>query len=79
MPGRVDDVDLDRLAGLRIGDRDGGVFSQDRDAALAFELVRIHDPLGDHLVLAEHPRLLEHPVHQRRFAMVDVRDDGDIA
>lgn len=26
LPGRVDNVNLDRLAGLRIGDPDGGVF-----------------------------------------------------
>ena len=35
--------------------------------------------LLDLLVLAEDPGLAEHLVHQRRLAVIDVRDDGDIA
>ena len=58
---------------------DGGVLGENRDAALALELVRVHDPLGDPLVGAEDAALVEQGVDQRRLAMIDVGDDGDVA
>ena len=58
---------------------DGGVLGQDGDAALALQLVGIHDALGHHLIGAEGARLAEHGVHQRGFAVVNVSDDGDVA
>ncbi len=54
------------------------ILGQNRDAALAFELVGVHDPLGDCLILAEHSRLRQHPVHQRGLPVVDGSNDGDI-
>ncbi len=39
----------------------------------------IHHPLGDPLIVAECAGLLEKPVDQRRLAMVDMGDDGDVA
>ena len=71
--GRVDDVDLDAAI------HDRRVLGQDRDAALALQVVRVHDQLADLLVLAEDVALLEQAVHQRRLAMVDVRDDRHVA
>ena len=71
--GGVDDVDL--LAFVE----DGGVFGEDGDAALALELVGIHDPLGDGFIGAESPGLAEKAVNQGGLAVVDVGDDGDIA
>jgi hypothetical protein len=73
VPGCVDDVDLDPAVA------DGRVLREDRDALLALEVHRVHDALGDVLVLAERARLPEHRVDQRRLAVVDVRDDRDVA
>ena len=57
------------------------------DAALAMIVIprsfsrsfEIHDPLGDPLILAEGAGLLEQAVHERRLAVIDVGDNGDIA
>ena len=56
-----------------------GDLGEDGDAALALEVVGIHRPLGDPLILAEGAGLGEQPVDQRRFAVVDVGNDGNIA
>ncbi len=72
VPRRVDDVDLDAL----VADR--GVLRQDGDAALALQIVAVHDPLHEPLVRAEGAGLLQQPIHERRLAMVDVRDDRDV-
>ena len=71
--GGVDDVDL----GVAVVD--GGVLGQDGDAALALQVVGVHDPLAVLLVGAEHPALLQQRVHQGGLAVVDVGDDGDVA
>ena len=71
--GRVDDIDQDVLV------VHGGVLRQDGDAPLALELVAVHGPLGHPLVDAKHPGLPEHGVDERGLAVIDVRDDGDIA
>ena len=73
MAGRVDDVELH----VAVADR--GVLREDRDALLALEIHRVHDALGDVLVLAERAGLPEHGVDQRRLAVVDVGDDRDVA
>ena len=71
--GRVDDVDVGALP------LDRAVLGQDRDAALALEVVRVHDALGDLLVGAEGAALAQQLVDQRRLAVVDVGDDGDVS
>ncbi len=71
--GGVDDVDARPLPG------DGGELREDGDAALALEVVRVHRAVGDDLARAELPRLPQEPVHQSRLAVVDVRNDGDVA
>ena len=58
---------------------DGGVLGENRDAALALEVGVVHRALGDPLVGAEDPALVEHRVDQRRLAVIDVGDDGDVA
>src|SRR5262249_18777635 len=73
MTRRIDDVDLD----LTIVD--GGVLRHDRDAALAFEIHRVHDTLGDLLVGAKNSRLTQHAIDQCGFAVIDVGNDGDVA
>jgi uncharacterized membrane protein YgcG len=69
----VDDVDFDPL------ERDCRVFRQDRDPPLLLQVVGIHDPLFNHLIVAKHFGLAQHGVDERRLAVVDVRDDGDVA
>ena len=71
--GGVDDVDPRALP------FDRSRLGKDGDPAFAFDVVRIHRPLGDRLVLAEAARLLEQLIDQRRLAVVDVGDDGDVA
>jgi len=71
--GRVHDVDLHVLV------VDGRVLGHDGDALLALQVDRVHDPLGHVLVGAEDARLPQHGVHEGRFAVIDVRDDGDVA
>ena len=70
---RVHDVDLHVLV------VDGRVLGHDGDALLALEVDRVHDPLGHVLVGAEDAGLPQHGVHQGGLAVVDVRDDGDVA
>jgi hypothetical protein len=70
---RVDDVDL----GILVVDR--GVLGEDGNAALFFEVVGIHDAVLHRFVGTEGAGLAEHGVDQRGLAVVDVRDDGDIA
>ena len=57
---------------------DAGVLGENRDAALALQLVRVHHALGHFFVGAEDAALPEHGVDQRGFAVVDVRNDGDV-
>ena len=73
MSGGVDDVDLGILV------HDSGVLGEDGDAALTLDVVRVHDTVGNCLILAEYAALLEHLVHKRGLAVVDVGDDGDVA
>ncbi len=70
---RVDDVD----AGVLPDDR--GRLGEDGDAALLLEVVRVHRPFLDPLVVAEGPGLRQELVDERRLAVVDVGDDGDVA
>ncbi len=69
----VDHVDLDALV------LDGDVLREDRDATLALLVVGVKNPLLDLLVLAEGVGGLQHLVDQRGLAVVDVRDDCDVA
>ena len=71
--GSVDNVDRDALV------LDTGVLGQDRDAALAFQVVGVHHALNHELILAEHLGLAQHAVYQGCLTMIDVSDDGDIA
>jgi hypothetical protein len=71
--GGVDDVDLHAA----VGDR--GVLREDGDPLLPLEVVRVHDALDELLVRAEHAGLAQHEVDEGGLAVVDVRDDGDVA
>ena len=69
----VDDVDV------RAGIVDGRVLREDRDAAFALDVVRVHHAFGDVLVRGEGAGLVQQLVDQCRLAVVDVGDDRDIA
>ena len=70
---RVDDVERDVAVPHR------GVLREDRDALLALEVVRVHHALVDVLVGAEGSRLPQQAVDECRLAVIDVRDDRDVA
>ena len=82
--GRVDDVDLVLLA-VRRGVGDGAVLGEDGDTTFALQVIGVHDqpvlPAGELVQLfgTEHPGLIEHFVDEGGLAVVDVRDDGDVA
>ena len=71
--GGVDDVELDPVVSNRRG------LGEDGDPLLALEIVGIHDQLADLLVGGEDARLLQQGIHERGLAVVDVRDDRDVA
>ena len=71
--GGIDDVDLHVLI------VHGGILRQNGDAALLLDGVIVHHAVGNLLVFAENAALLEHLVDERGLAVVNVRDDGDIA
>jgi hypothetical protein len=73
MARRIDDVDPRAAPDHR------GAFGEDRDAALALQIVRIHRPFGDALIVAERPALAEQRVDKGRLAMIDMGDDGDVS
>ena len=70
---RVDDVDVRAFV------FDRAVLRKNRDATFLFDVVRVHDALGDLLVFAERAGLAEQLVDERGLAVVDVGNDGDIA
>ena len=70
---RVDNVD----AGILPHDR--GRLGENGDAALLLQIAGIHGALGDTLVFTHRAGLLEERVDQCGLAMIDVRDDRDIA
>ena len=57
----------------------GGVFGENGDAPLPLQVAGVHDPVHDLLVLPVDAALLQHLVHQRGLAVVDVGDDRNIS
>ena len=70
---RVDDVDANAAV------RDRGILGKDRNAALPFQRVGVHDQRSHMLVRLEDLALLQQRVDQCGLAMVDVRYDGQVA
>src|SRR5687767_6404424 len=71
--GRVDNVDLDATPSHR------RILGEDRDAPLALQRVGIHHALLHHLILAEGAGLAQHLVDEGGLAVIDVRNDGNVA
>jgi hypothetical protein len=80
--GGVCGLVMDRVSeGVRLVDQiaDGSVLRQDRDPALLFQVVRVHDSVFHVLVRADGAGLLQECIDERGFPMVDVGDDGNVA
>ena len=69
----VDQVDLDVVVDA------AAVFGQNGDAALTLDIARVHHALGHLLIVAERAALFQHLVDQGGLAVVNVRNDGNIA
>ena len=70
--GSVDDIDFHAFV------RDGHILRENGDAAFALQVVAVQDEVPQVLGPAHEIGLVDHPVHERRLAVVDVGDDGDI-
>ena len=75
--GRIDQVELILLA-VRGAVMQANAFGLDGDAALALEVHRVEDLRG-HFALAERAGKLQQAVGQGGLAVVDVRDDAEVA
>ena len=71
--GRVHDVDLHALVIQR------DILRENRDAALTFEIVRVEHAGLSQFRIAKLAALLEQRIDERRLAVIDVRDDRDVA
>ena len=69
----IHDVDL----GVAV--LDGGVLGQNGDAALTLQIVGVHDALYGLLIFTVYAALLQHLIHQRGLAVVNVGDNGDVS
>ena len=74
--GRVDDVDA-RCRPLAVP-LNARALGEDGDSPLLLEVVRVHRPLLDALVVAEGAGLAEELVNEGRLPVVDVRDDRHV-
>ena len=57
----------------------GCILGQNGDAALPLQIVGVHDAVHGILIFTVHAALLEHLIHQRGLAVVDVGDDRHIS
>ena len=73
MAGRVNDVDAGGFPFHR------GGFGQNGDAALAFQIIAVHGALGHGLIGTKSARLFQQFIHEGGFAMINMRDDRNIA
>ena len=83
MTGSIDDVDA--VADISALDFDGTVLGEDGDPPLSLERIAIEDQAvlssceAVELLVAEHSRLIEEAVDQRRLAVVDMGDDRHVS
>ena len=77
VPGGVDEVQHVPAA-VFAGPRQPDRLALDRDAAFPLDVHPVQ-VLGAHVPAGDHAGELEHPVGKRRLAVVDVRDDAEVA
>ena len=73
MTGRVDDIDFHVVV------PDGCVLRHDGDPTFFFQVHRIHHPFHHDLMCPEGAGLPEHGIEQGGFAVIDMRNDGNIS
>ena len=73
MTGGVHNVDLGTVIMY------GGILGQDGNAAFTLNVVGVHDAIHHLLILAVHAALLQHLIHQRGLAVVNVGDNSNIS
>ena len=73
MSRRIDDIDMRTLI------FHGTVLGENGNPAFLFQIVGIHHPFTDGLVFAERSGLPQQLIDQRGFAMIDMRDNRDVA
>src|SRR5579863_2550718 len=73
MSGGVNDINFNATID------NGRIFRKNSNAALTFLVIRIHNQFAHILILAEDMALLEQPVHQSSFAVIDMGYNGNIA
>ena len=73
MAGRIDDIDAVIVPSER------GILCANGDSLFALEIHRIHHAFLDFLVGAKRPRLAQQLIDKRGLAVIDVRNDGDVA
>jgi hypothetical protein len=81
MAGRVDHVEYERPTSVGAGGRGPGHpdrLALDGDAALTLDVHPV-EVLRPGMTRVDDPGQLQHPVGQRGFAVVDVRDDAEVA
>jgi hypothetical protein len=71
--GRVDDVNRHTLID------NAGVLSQNSNTPFPFQVVGIHHPFNNRLIVAENIRLSQHPINQGGLAVVNVGNNGNIS
>ena len=71
--GRVDQMDVHAL------EADRGVLGVDRDAALALLRIAVHHALDGGRLGRQRAGLAQQAIQQRRLAVIDVRDDREVA
>ena len=77
MAGRIDQVQ-DVRDSIVSGEGQAHGLAFDGDAPLTLDVHAV-EVLGTHLSRVNHPGELQHPISQRRLAMVDVGNDAEIA
>lgn len=73
VPRRVDDVDVVPFI------IDARVLGKNRDAAFPFDGAGVHDSFVHLFAFVERSALFENLVDERRFAVVDMRDDRNVS
>ena len=73
MAWRIDNVDLRTVV------VDSGILGKDGNTTLSLNIIGVHNPVNNFLILAENSALSEQGIHQGSFAVVNVGDDGYIS
>ena len=71
--GGVNDIDLDVLV------VDGCIFGKDRYSAFTLDVSRVHNAGAHFLIITKNTALLQHLIHERGLAMVNVGDNCDVS